>query len=224
MMKIKKSTIVAIVLTLSVSFTLVGCGSVEETSSSDPERTPSQLLESSLNMACKGEVPDWEELSNEDADSIKEQYKNTIDSTVSDFGSQLGISDVSAYEDNLRMYVKAAFNSAKYEVSEKYEETDEGYVVSVTVYPETFLVGINDYIDGEFTDKWKGKASEYASEDEFNTDMMNDLIEYLTEAAKNTEYGEGVVLNMHIVSEDSGFSIDENDMQQFWDTIIPAEY
>ncbi len=196
----------AVIMTMSLS----GCGDID----------PAGLVKANLDYLCTGEITDelLEQATDQSEEDLKKLYSEDLNETVDLFIDELDCEEYATDEKRavVEDFIKKAMLKAKYEVKEEYTEEDGVYYVTVVVYPMDFLQKANDYIDGEYTEKWTQQISSgaytYTTDEQLAVDMYDDLFDYLMKAVDKTGYLDGVEMIVAVEEVDGVYSANEDDL------------
>lgn len=212
--------VIAAVTIMSMMFIYAGCGDTFN---------PSAYVRDSLDALKTGVVSDeLVDLSYESRDELEDQIQENYDVLVD--ACFEGIEEkyiTDEMKDHALAYGKSVFASLKYEVSDDYTETENGYDVPVTIYPITSFGPWQDYVSGEFTDDWMDKASSYTDEDtvmqDYYADYYKQLDEYFADES-NITYGDPQDITLHLEMNDEGYyEIDEDDLDKMDNILLNIE-
>ena len=200
----KSKSLIAVLIALLVSSCMLFTACGEE------DFDASAAVKESLDCMKSGNISDkYLELTQQSKEEAQKEYNDAMQEVVDEF---MDVVDVEAYktdenEQNVRDFVKAMFASLKYEVSEEATKNDDGsYSVETKVYPIQAMTGMESYIENDLVNEWEKKVSngsyKFTTEDQLMIDMMNDMLQKLTDQLNNTEYGDPQTVTMEIVYDE----------------------
>ena len=208
MKRSSRSLVAAAVLVLMLA--LAGCGAAFD---------PVSFVQGSLDAAVRGNVTQEFIDSVDDVDSVEEleaDYDEMLDLVTDLTLSSAGFTDAS---DSIRADLKDMFatvmKNTKYEVTGEYTEEGDGYSVEVIAYPLLTYMSICNDEDGTVENAALARCDASMSMDEILTVYMEEMINAMTIALENPEYGEAQTFNIAVVLDDEGYyTVDENDIEE----------
>ena len=202
-----KKTFLAILLNFSLILSLTGCGA--------------EVFDASgYTKACLDAVY------HEEYEAYTTFVGCTIDEAKADMDEQSRLSvsnelsslDITVTEEQANKYLillKEIEDLAKYEIGQA-EETENGFLVSVTVYPVTVYEQFLDGIDTVY----QNAADNDSLSDETVFPLM---IDYLEKCIENVQYKEALETSIQVTEDSEGiWQISEDEMYALDDLLLPG--
>lgn len=218
-MKKRMKLLVSVMVMALMTMSLAGCGDSVD---------PVGLVKANLDYLCSGEITDelLEQATDQSEEELVALYEEDLNDAVDELIDALDCEAYATAEKRtiVEDFVKKAMSKAKYEVAEEYTEEDGVYYVTVTVYPMDFLQTTNDYVEGEFTDKWEEQITNgtytYTTYEQLMVDMYDELFEYLMRTVDQTGYLDGVEMTVAVEETDGVLTPSEADLNKLGAAMI----
>lgn len=211
--RMRKQSLLALLLA-GVMLLLCGCGSGMTTDEAK------EYVQSALDSGYKAEFKKYAELTDTTEKEAKKEYKENLDTIMSEAGfDDTGVSD--ELKANYRSLFEKMLKTANYKVKSAKETDDDGFVVTVEVYPFTAFSSVSDELDQWVTEAY-ADAETVPTEEELNEAIMQKMYEIMNTKLEDPTYGEKQVKKVHVKADkDGAYYIPSEDLTAVDDALFP---
>ena len=210
MRKSLSTFLVSVIVMITAGLLLAGCDDFD----------PVDLVKADLAYLTTGALPEESGSSEAELDSLQQScQQDMIAAALQNTGyAEYEEQITEEQQDAVEALITGALAKAKYEVSDQYTETEEGYSVEVTVYPVDFSEKALTYLTTDFIDQWQQRISggeyTYTTEEQLVSDIFDEVLTYLTEQLDHVDYSDPVTMTVSVEETEGRYSVVQADLVQ----------
>lgn len=211
------------IVVMLITGALSGCGSKAPT-----EQDAKKYVQATLDLLCTGKYDNSVELVDVEKGKETEMRDELIDSIVSEFAGQAGITD--GAQEQFRSFIDKAFATSKYTVKDAVKTDDNGkvgYDVTVSIEPLKVFSGVQGAMQEELTDIASNPDSvKGMSQDEIYKLVYDAMFKALDTNLENPQYAapEDVVVHYGLIDKEKNvYGVSEADGNKLGEKFFSLE-
>lgn len=214
----KKSIVVLI--SVVMTFCLCGCSTIDLLTQG--EFDASGYVQGIMDATYKAEFDKYVELTEDTQENSQAAYDTVMDTKAQAFATYTAVTLTDESKAKFIEYSKRIYKNAKYEVLEA-TKTDKGFTVDVVISPITILQSITTEGEAFVTEfNTKNSNGEFAelTEEEFQAEYANGIMQIFENNIAKIQYGEDVTITVSVnLQEDKVYTLDTEEFTKI-DSVI----